>query len=169
MPDDLIDRDLGWGVLFERIRHGGEAYAKVGIQQDTVREQEDGEGPIDMVQLGAIHEFGAPKAKIPERSFIRAWHDSARSRITLLQARLGKQFIDGKITLRGMIAKLGSFGQGGIRKFMNQLKQPPLKASTVKQRRGGSDNPLIDTTQLRGSIHSVSVIRGVETDRTDAT
>lgn len=175
MPGDLIDRDLGWRELFRKITLGGEVFAKVGIQQDTKRDQEDGEGPIDMVQLGAIHEFGAPNAGIPERSFIRAWHDSARSRITRLQERLGKQFIDGKITLRGMVAKLGAFGQGGIRKFMNQLKDPPLKAATVRQRRKGtkgknrgkaSNNPLIDTTQLRGSIHSVSVIRGVEVDRT---
>lgn len=162
----LIDRDLGWRELLKKVTLGGEAYAKVGIQQDTKREQEDGEGPVDMVQLGAIHEFGAPKAKIPERSFIRAWHDSARSKIILLQARLGKQFIDGKITLRGMIAKLGVYGQGGIRKFIRNLREPPNKPST--KRKKGSANPLIDTGQLLGSIHSVSVIRGVETDRTDA-
>ena len=165
MPDDLIDRDRGWGVLFERIKQGGEAYAKVGIQQDTKREQEDGQGPIDMVQLGAIHEFGAPNAKIPERSFIRAWHDSKRGPINRLMERLGRQFIDGKITLRGMVAKLGVFGQGGIRKFIRDLKQPALKASTVKRRRKASDNPLVDTGQLVGSIHYVSVIRDVEVER----
>jgi hypothetical protein len=163
---DLIDRDLGWREIFRRVTHGGEAYAKVGIQQDTVRKQEDGQGPIDMVQLGAIHEFGAPKAGIPERSFVRAWHDSARTKITALQDRLGQQFIDGKITLRQMIAKLGAFGQGGMRKFLRDLKEPPLKASTVRQRRKGSDNPLVDTAQMLNSIHSVSVIRGVEVERT---
>ena len=160
----LIDRDLGWRELFRRITRGGEAFAKIGIQQDTRREQKDGKGPIDMVQLAAIHEFGAPKAGIPERSFIRAWHDSAREKITRLQARLGRQFIDGKITLQQMVAKLGAFGQGGIRKFLRNLKEPALKAATI--RRKGSANPLIDTGQLLGSIHSVSVIRGVEVERT---
>ena len=166
----LIDRDLGWRELFKKVTLGGEAYAKVGIQQDTVRKQEDGKGPVSMVQLGAIHEFGAPNAGknrnivIPERSFIRAWHDSARGQITQLQDRLGRQFIDGKITLRQMIAKLGVFGQGGIRKFIRNLREPPNRPSTIRSK--GSDNPLIDTGQLVGSIHSVSVIRGVETDRT---
>ncbi len=160
----LIDKDLGWRELFRKVKLGGEAFAKVGIQQDTVREQEDGEGPVDMVQLAAIHEFGAPKASIPERSFIRAWHDSARGKITRLQERLGKQFIDGKITLRQMIAKLGVFGQGGIRRFIRNRKEPPNKAETI--RRKGSTNPLIDTGQLLGSIHSVSVIRGAEVERT---
>jgi hypothetical protein len=162
---DLIDRDLGWNALFRRVTLGGEAYAKVGIQQDTKRKQEDGEGPIDMVQAGAIHEFGAPNAKIPERSFVRAWHDSARTKITLLQERLGQQFIDGKISLRGMVAKLGAFGQGGMRKFLRDLKEPPLKASTVKRRRKGSDNPLVDTAQMLNSIHYVTVIRDVEVER----
>lgn len=162
----LIDRDLGWRELFRKVTLGGEAFAKVGIQQDTKREQEDGEGPVDMVQLAAIHEFGAPKANIDERSFIRAWHDSHRQQITRLQERLGKQFIDGKITLRQMIAKLGVFGQGGIRKFLRDLKLPALKKSTVARRIKKTDNPLVDTGQLLGSIHSVSVIRDIEVDRT---
>ena len=162
----LIDRDLGWRELFQKVTRGGEAYAKVGIQQDTKRDPEDGKSPADMVQIGAIHEFGAPKAHIPERSFIRAWHDSAKERITRLQARLGAQFIDGKITLKQMIDKLGVFGQGGIRKFIRDLKEPELKASTVAARRKASDNPLVDTGQLVGSIHSVSVLRGVEVGRT---
>ena len=159
----LIDKDLGWRELFRKVTLGGEAFAKVGIQQDTVREQEDGQGPADMVQIAAIQEFGAPKANIPERSFIRAWHDSARERISRFQERLGKQFIDGKITLQQMIAKLGVFGQGGIRKFIRNLKEPPNKAETI--RRKGSANPLIDSAQMLGSIHSVSVIRGVEVER----
>lgn len=163
----VIDRDLGWREIFRKVTLGGEAYAKVGIQQDTKREQEPGEkSEIDMVQLAAIHEFGAPEAGIPERSFVRAWHDSARTKITAFQERLGKQFIDGKITLRGMVAKLGVFGQGGMRKFLRNLKEPSLKASTIAGRRGGSSNPLVDTGQLLGAIHSVSVIRGVEVGRT---
>jgi hypothetical protein len=165
MPKHLIDRDLGWRELFRKITLGGEAYAKVGIQQDEKRKQEDGKAPVDMVQLGAIHEFGAPKAGIPERSFIRAWHDSNRARITQLQDRLGRQYINGKITMREMIAKLGAFGQGGIRKFIRDLKAPPLKQATIKAK--GSANPLIDSAQMLGSIHSVSVIRGVEVDRTE--
>lgn len=173
--DVLIDKDLGWGALFKRITSGGgEAFAKVGIQQDTKREAEDGKAPADMVQIAAIHEFGAPGANIDERSFIRAWVDSNRGKITRLQARLGKQFIDGKITLKQMIDKLGVFGQGGIRRFIVALKDPILAESTVRQRRKGtgankdvhSDNPLVDTGQLVGSVHSVSVIRGVEVGRT---
>jgi len=161
---DVIDRDLGWRALFQKIIQGGEAYAKVGIQQDTKRDQEAGEGPVDMVQLAAIHEFGAPGAKIPERSFIRAWHDSHRGQISRLQERLGKQFIDGKITLRQMIAKLGVYGQGGIRKFIRDLKEPANRPATIRAK--GSSNPLIDTGQLVGAVHSVSIIRGVEVERT---
>jgi len=171
---DVIDRDLGWRALFQKIIQGGEAYAQVGIQQDTKREPEAGSAPADMVQIAAIHEFGAPGANIDERSFIRAWHDSHRGQISRLQERLGKQFIDGKITLRQIIAKLGVYGQSGIRRFIVALKQPALKESTVKRRRKGyegknkgvsSSNPLVDTGQLVGAVHSVSIIRGVEVER----
>ena len=172
----LIDKDLGWDAILAQIeRDSGSAHVKVGIQQDSVREQETGKAPADMVEIAAIHEFGAPKANIPERSFIRAWHDSAVPKIQRLIQRLVIRYIDGKITMDVLLAKLGNFAQGGMRKFLVDLKDPILAESTVKGRKKGtrgknkgvsSDNPLVDTGQLLAFIHYIAVKRGVEVGRT---
>ena len=181
MPDDLIDKDLGWDALLAKIKQDdGDAFAKIGVQKDTDREPSEGEKePIDMVKLAAIHEFGAKKAgkdrniTIPERSFIRGWHDSARPKTRRLQDRLLRQYIDGKITMRQAIQKLGAFGQGGMRKFLRDLDDPVLAQSTELGRRKGtrgemkgihSSNPLVDTGQLLASIHYITEIKGAELD-----
>ena len=179
--DVLIDKDLGWDAIVAQIRRdSGDAFAKIGVQKDTDRDPVEGEKePIDMVELAAVHEFGAKKAgknrniTIPERSFIRGWHDSAKTKIQLLQDRLMRQYIDGKITMRQALQKLGAFGQGGMRKFLRDLDDPVLAQSTELGRRKGtrgemkgihSSNPLVDTGQLLASIHYVTEIKGAELD-----
>ena len=163
----LIDKDLGWKELLMRVQEDGDAFAKIGVQQDTKREVKEGEDdPIDMIRLAGIHEFGAPKANIPERSFIRASHDAEREKITRLKERLMRQYIDGKITMRMAIKKLGVFMQGKMRKFLKDLREPELAPRTIARK--GSDNPLIDTGQLLGAIHYVLVMRDKEVERSDA-
>ena len=161
----LIDKDLGWDAIRAQLdRDSGGAHVTVGIQQDSVREQEDGNAPADMVQIAAFQEFGTKT--IPERSFIRAWHDSATPQIQRLIQRLAIQYIDGKITMDVLLAKLGVFAQGGMRKYLRNLKEPPNKASTIRAK--GSSNPLIDTGQLLAFIHYVANKRGVEVGRSSA-
>ncbi len=158
----LIDKDLGWDAILAQIkRDSGSAHVKVGIQQDSVREQEDGKAPADMVEIAAFQEFGTKT--IPERSFIRAWHDSATPQIQRLIQRLAIQYIDGKITMDVLLAKLGVFAQGGMRKYLRNLKEPPNAPSTIRAK--GSANPLIDTGQLLAFIHYVAVKRGLEVGR----
>ena len=174
--------DRGWDAILAKLhKDSGGAHVKVGIQQDSVREPDAGKAPADMVQIAAVHEFGATKAgknrnvTIPERSFIRAWHDAAAPQIQKLIQRLVLQYIDGKITMDRLLAKLGNFAQGGMRKYLRDLKEPALAESTVKGRKKGtrgknkgvsSDNPLVDTGQLLAFIHYIAVKRGVEVGRT---
>ena len=161
----LIDKDLGWDAIFAKIkRDSGSAHVKVGIQQDSVREPETGEAPADMVQIAAFQEFGTKD--IPERSFIRAWHDTAAPQIQKLIQRLVLRYIDDKITMDVLLAKLGVFAQGGMRKYLRDLKEPPNAPATIRAK--GSANPLIDTGQLLAFIHYIAVKRGVEVGRSPA-
>ena len=163
--DVLIDNDLGWDAILAKIEEdSGSAHVKVGIQQDSNREPEDGKAPADMVDIAAFQEFGTKT--IPERSFIRAWHDSAVPQIQRLIQRLVIQYIDDKITMDVLLAKLGNFAQGGMRKYLRDLKEPPNAPSTIRAK--GSSNPLIDTGQLLAFIHYIAVKRGVEVGRSVA-
>lgn len=55
---------------------------RVGVLSDETHQAEQpNQAPISMIELAAIHEFGAPAANIPERSFIRATLNNKRQEI----------------------------------------------------------------------------------------
>ena len=110
------------------------------------------------VDIGVIHEFGAPKAGIPERSFLRM----------PILSRLGDEIktvplADWQAVLLGggPIAVLRAIGQAAVNVIQAAFhsggfgRWAPLKARTI--RRKGSSDILVDTTQLRRSI-SFSVV-----------
>ena len=63
------DRDNGFKAFFKGVRDLGSSRVKVGIQGREAAEIHAGGLPT--VALATIHEFGAPNADIPSRSFLR--------------------------------------------------------------------------------------------------
>jgi hypothetical protein len=101
--------------------------------------------------LGALHEFGAPKKRIPERSVIRATFDAKRGELAALQAQLAGQIIAGKTTVERALGIMGlrfqawcqqRIGSGGF--------LAPNAPRTIARK--GSDRPLVDTGQLVQAI-----------------
>lgn len=111
-------------------------------------------------EVGVIHEFGAPKAKIPERSFLRMpilsrLGDELKS-ITLAdwQAVFWSGTGDGRGG--GLIAVLRVIGQASVNVIQAAFhsggfgRWAKLQPATIKRK--GSSDVLVDTTQLRRSI-----------------
>ena len=159
---------------------------KVGIQGVNASEKHKTaypSGVLTMVELGSIHEFGAPSAGIPQRAFIRGLVDAEPEKWA---KELENQFK--KVIIRaeqsGIIgtAKAGLFIMGekyrtAIIKRVKAGIPPPLKSprrnfefvATAKQARanerfqkstGGLEVPLADTGALLRSISSVVVAPG---------
>lgn len=120
----------------------------VGIlAKDDARENS---GTITNVELGTIHEFGAPDAGIPERSFLRAGIDENKSELNTLTDKLLGQVLDGKESIP---RALGLIGQKAVAVIKNRIAEgiePPLKTKTINRK--GSSKPLVDTGQLVNSI-----------------
>jgi hypothetical protein len=97
--------------------------------------------------LAAIHEFGAPRAGIPERSVIRATYDAKQGEIHQLAVQLAAQLLVGKTTVERALGIIGL-------KFSTWCKQrigsggflAPNAPRTIARK--GSDRPLVDTGQL---------------------
>jgi hypothetical protein len=157
MASSIRYDDSAWQELKARLLNG-EYHVRVGYVGPKSNESHDG---ITMVELGTIHEFGAPGAGIPERAHIRPAFYKNVDKIIKLQARIGKAMLErGMTPLQGM-KLIGEFMTSETRKFITEGPHipPPLKPETIARK--GSDRPLVDTGRLVQAI-SYEIVRGSE-------
>jgi hypothetical protein len=145
------DRDLGWALIERKLLELNGAHTRVGVHEGETRE--DG---TDLVTVAAANEFGAPKAKIPERSFIRSTVDEQRPKVERIKEGIVRKALTGRVNVRHELSVLGEFAQAAIQKKIIDLRTPPNADSTKKRK--GSDNPLVDKGQLHQSIRHVEVV-----------
>lgn len=112
---------------------------------------------ITMAELGAIHEYGAPRAGIPERSWLRSTADEKRNEWLSLLERALRQAVRGRISVDMALQLLGQRAVADVQKKIRSNIPPALAASTV--RRKGSSVALIDTGRFVQSI-SYEVVSG---------
>ena len=156
MPSKVVDRDMGFDAYMNGLKDLDGARVKVGIQGREAAQIRP--GGISMVELATIHEFGAPVANIPQRSFVRATGDANAAKYVRLQTnivrRLGKR--PQAIDVKRELFVLGEIVRGDMINLIRARIPPPLKPATIA-RKFGEDVPLIDTGQLIGSIASVVI------------
>jgi phage gpG-like protein len=111
---------------------------------------------IGAAGLAAVHEFGSPSRKIPERSFLRktSFERSAAymSFIDLNKESIFKSITEGRLTSEVM-PKIGAWWVASVLECFRSRGfggWRPLKPATI--RRKGSNAPLIDTGALMRSI-----------------
>lgn len=119
----------------------------VGLPADAGTHPEAG---MSFAKLGAIHEFGAPKAGIPERSFLRAPLRAAQDQIASDFRRLMKMVVEDKLTMNQALNSIGNRGATIAQQAISSGIAPPNTAAT--ERRKGSTTPLMDTGALRQAI-----------------
>jgi phage gpG-like protein len=146
-------KDNGAAKLIAQARELAKgATVRVGVLDDATKQVEPGEEPskLSLLEVAAVHEFGAPAAGIPQRSFIRATIDARRADIARLQLALAKQVLTGKLTpdqaLEQMGAKVAAWCQTRIAEGIG----PALKPATIARKK--SSKPLVDTGQLKSAI-----------------
>lgn len=134
-------------------------HVKVGIiGEKGGNETQDG---ITMVELGAIHELGAPKANIPERSFIRRTFNVKQKELGQTIGALLKQVNwRNPKSIEDALGKLGAWGAAQVKNTITEgpgltaagggFPGEPLKDRTIARK--GSDRPLVDTGRLLNSI-----------------
>ncbi len=172
MAGGVTVRDLGWERIQRELKRADGSVTKVGFPLGE--EPADGElgDMTEVASVAAIHEFGAPKANIPERSFLRAAHDENLRALAALKKRLYSEIVEGRLTTAEALAQLGEWMTNKTQKKIRDLKQPALAPATVRAKartlRGkrkakflaGGGNPLIDTGQMLNSVTHVEEVRG---------
>lgn len=105
---------------------------------------------VTLLHIALIHEFGAPRARIPERSFLRAYVDANQTQILQWQRDLVQAALKGNVDPDHILNQLGAKVAAGIQERISSNIPPPLSPLTIKRKR--SSVALVDTGQLKASI-----------------
>lgn len=147
----VVVKDRGAREFVERLRALNGVSVRVGILADTPkRTREGGSSKLSLVEVAAIHEFGAPGAGIPQRSFIRATADERAGEIAAAQTALVEGVLAGKLEPAAAGERLGAVVAGMVQAKIASNIPPPLKPATVRRKR--SSTALIDTGQMRSGV-----------------
>jgi hypothetical protein len=130
--------------------------AELGVKPKLERGVDGGVRRADdktVVEVAFWQEFGTKD--IPARSFIRSTHDANRRKIPKMMGDLGRRVANG-LPLRVALPRAGEWMKKRQIQKIDTLHTPKLKAATVKAK--GSSKPLIDTAQMKQSVHYQVVI-----------
>ena len=167
-------RNDHWAELDARFKDLGGLWVKVGYPQNGENKGALSGGRkknenlhmeySEILQIAAIHEFGAPNAHIPERSFIRSTFDRKHGELDAFKSGWYDRVMEGKTSAGKALASIGEKLIAFTKTTIRARIDPPLKKPS--RRRSGSGKydadtgcfvsidpiPLLDTGQLMNSL-----------------
>lgn len=141
----------------------------IGIQAtDGLKPKDDDPQAPSLATVAAVHEYGAPEERIPQRSYLRATGDAQGKRwVGAFRAAIQAYAAGDEAGHMQRIRLLGTVASNDVKATIRRRIAPPLSPITVANRRKGrakdpsgkiaDDVPLIDTQQLISSIRSQAV------------
>ncbi len=151
--DKLLVNDVVWRQLKKLIAKSDVSAVRVGVLAEKGGSKEhDSESGATILEIATIHELGAPKAKIPERSFIRRTFKSKARQLARFKGRVAQLIIERKLTVAQGLDVIGAWGAEQVKQTITSGAHipPPLKPATEAAK--GSTRPLVDTGRLANSI-----------------
>ena len=142
----VIDR--GYKAMMARLAALEELEVHVGIQNDGAEHK----GKL-IATYAAANEFGAPRAGVPERSFMRSSFDDNVDLLNQTVDRIRDLVVDGKLDANTGAEILGQLHQDQVVAKINSNVGPPLKPATIKRK--GSSKTLIDDAFMKGAVRFV--------------
>lgn len=143
------EKGLGLSDLMHTLAKANGMGVKVGVL-----------GGGQLVDIALIHELGAPKAGIPERSFLRSTFEAKAKQLGKLAEQMAKKALEGQ-GVEQSLNLIGTYLAAEIKKTIVNRIAPANADSTIARK--GSDVPLVDTGQLINSItYTVAHTEGAE-------
>lgn len=139
--------------LVKRLQEAKGLEAVVGIlQKDGAKKKKSSDGSstsATILDVGFIHEYGAPKSNIPERSFLRQGVKLGQEEINRTLEDTFLEVIDGKMDAKEALGVAAEVARGYV---LEQFQVEGSPAWDPLKHRDG--RALQDTGQLMQSIHT---------------
>lgn len=136
--------------FFRELKRMADLEVQVGFQGDQM--YEDG---ISIAEVAAINEFGA--SDIPERPFMRQSFENHESELKAA-CEAANRLVNSGGSAEQALQQLGVMAKGLVQEEIVNGGFAPNAESTIKKK--GSEQPLIDTGTMRGSVQFVIKRRG---------
>lgn len=128
----------------------------IGFQHGRdMHDPKDGGQPVDMADIAMFNELGTSTS--PSRPFLRQTVDDNKDKINAFCEQVAKEVAKGGTAEAGL-KKMGAFGVSLVQEKIRSGSFVPNAPATVKMK--GSDQPLIDTGQMRQTVHYVIKNKG---------
>lgn len=157
------NNDTPWRELRAIVKGVQNVALRVGIVGSAATKPHAG-GDLTNAEVGAIHEFGAPAAGIPERSFVRSTFRVRRAELAQVQAAAAKAIISKRMHVRQALGIVGAWAAGAVKEqilvYGPFLFQPLAPATILAKIRKGAPNPtapLVETGELAKSVSFVVI------------
>lgn len=132
--------DRVWRRITARVGVGGKLALHVGVLGDA-----------ELAEIFRHHEYGAPRANIPERSSLRSTlRERGRKDIGQFMHRAISQWMAGRIDTRKMFDLIGLYVANAVKQKIRTNIPPPLRPATIARK--GSSMALIDTGRMINAI-----------------
>lgn len=138
-----------WQAVYSLIIKAGSKRVRVGVFDGV------NGATGETAEIATIHEYGAPRANIPERSYIRSTLAERKAELSTIMARVVKAMIARTLDEHRGLELVGAWLANAVKTRIVSGPFTPLKPATIARK--GSDKPLIDTAQLKGSVGFVIV------------
>lgn len=136
--------------LYKQINELKDGQVFIGFPEgETTHTGPNGES-ADMALIAAYNEFGT--STTPARPFLKQAVDNNQDKIKAMCEQTVKDISEGKPTEQ-CLKQLGAFGVGLVQETITNGPFTPNDPKTIKRK--GSDKPLIDTGQMRQSVHYI--------------
>ncbi len=152
MTTKVVVDDRAMKKLVKRLGTELDRKVRVGVLAEDKGAGRTEDGSMTMVELATIHEYGSPKANIPQRSFLRAPFETPELQRQQrdISAKLANKLIEKGMTVDQALNILGTWGVQAVKKYIQSGIEPANKPATVAKK--GSDKPLVDTGRLINSV-----------------
>ena len=148
MPHDRITPE--GQRFFKEIKKLKKLQVRVGYQQGNDFYDEDGK-KVDVLDVAMFNELGT--STTPSRPFMRDSVDDNMDKITSFCKSQLKGIANGSSNAEQALKAIGAMQVGLVQKTIKDGDFAPNAPSTIALK--GSDKPLIDTGQMRQSVHYV--------------
>jgi hypothetical protein len=150
------DTDMGLENIFKETEKLKSMCVKVGVVEGAG--EQNGVLIAQYASWNELGVLGPPMSQhgegkwfIPPRPFVRGFVDGKREQIAKTLDKLGGLVAGGKLKAETAMARLGEYGQSGVKSYIRNGTFTPNADSTIARKRG-STKPLIDGGTLKNSI-----------------